>query len=81
MYSRNLPFDPVRPYGVVLGGSKVSDKIGVISNLLGKVDVMAIGGGMLFTFLAAQGKEIGTSLVEPRSHRYSQGIDQAGSRL
>ena len=61
---KKLTIDPVRPYGVVLGGSKVSDKIGVISNLLGKVDVMAIGGGMLFTFLAAQGKEIGSSLVE-----------------
>jgi phosphoglycerate kinase len=61
---KQLTIDPVRPYGVVLGGSKVSDKIGVISNLLGKVDVMAIGGGMLFTFLAAQGKEIGSSLVE-----------------
>jgi phosphoglycerate kinase len=53
-----------RPYGVVLGGAKVSDKIGVIANLLEKVNVIAIGGGMLFTFLAAQGKEIGTSLVE-----------------
>jgi len=62
---KKLTVDPVRPYGVVLGGSKVSDKIGVIANLLGKVDVMAIGGGMLFTFLAAQGKEIGKSLVEP----------------
>ena len=62
---KRLTIDPVRPYGVVLGGSKVSDKIGVISNLLGKVDVMAIGGGMLFTFLAAQGREIGKSLVEP----------------
>jgi phosphoglycerate kinase len=61
---KKLTVDPVRPYGVVLGGSKVSDKIGVIANLLGKVDVMAIGGGMLFTFLAAQGKEVGTSLVE-----------------
>ena len=61
---KKLTIDPVRPYGVVLGGSKVSDKIGVIANLLGKVDVMAIGGGMLFTFLAAQGKEVGTSLVE-----------------
>ena len=61
---KKLTVEPVRPYGVVLGGSKVSDKIGVISNLLGKVDVMAIGGGMLFTFLAAQGKEIGSSLVE-----------------
>ena len=61
---KQLTIDPVRPYGVILGGSKVSDKIGVISNLLGKVDVMAIGGGMLFTFLAAQGYEIGKSLVE-----------------
>ena len=61
---KKLTVNPERPYGVVLGGSKVSDKIGVISNLLGKVDVMAIGGGMLFTFLAAQGKEIGSSLVE-----------------
>ena len=61
---KNLTVEPVRPYGVVLGGSKVSDKIGVIANLLGKVDVMAIGGGMLFTFLAAQGHEIGKSLVE-----------------
>jgi len=55
---------PERPYGVALGGSKVSDKIGVISNLLEKVDTIAIGGGMLFTFLAAKGLEIGKSLVE-----------------
>jgi phosphoglycerate kinase len=61
---KKLTQNPERPYGVVLGGAKVSDKIGVISNLLGKVDVMAIGGGMVFTFLAAQGKGIGTSLVE-----------------
>ena len=61
---KKLTVDPVRPSGVVLGGSKVSDKICVIANLLGKVDVMAIGGGMLFTFLAAQGREIGSSLVE-----------------
>lgn len=61
---KKLTQNPERPYGVVLGGAKVSDKIGVISNLLNKVDVMAIGGGMVFTFLAAQGKEIGTSLVE-----------------
>ena len=61
---KKLTQNPERPYGVVLGGAKVSDKIGVISNLLGKVDVMAIGGGMVFTFLAAQGREIGTSLVE-----------------
>lgn len=61
---RKLTRDPERPYGVALGGSKVSDKIGVIKNLLSKVNVLAIGGGMLFTFLAAQGYEIGKSLVE-----------------
>jgi phosphoglycerate kinase len=61
---RKLTVKPERPYGVALGGSKVSDKIGVIKNLLGKVNVLAIGGGMLFTFLAAQGHEIGKSLVE-----------------
>ena len=61
---KKLTHNPARPYGVVLGGAKVSDKLAVIENLLGKVDVLAIGGGMVFTFLAAQGKEIGTSLVE-----------------
>jgi phosphoglycerate kinase len=61
---KKLTQNPERPYGVVLGGAKVSDKLGVIENLLGKVDVLAIGGGMVFTFLQAQGKEIGTSLVE-----------------
>lgn len=55
---------PDRPYGVILGGAKVSDKIGVISNLLDRVDILAIGGGMVFTFLAAQGREIGNSLVD-----------------
>ncbi|CAB4847596.1 unannotated protein [freshwater metagenome] len=60
-----LTLKPERPYGVVLGGAKVSDKIAVISNLLEKVDLIAIGGGMVFTFLAATGKEVGKSLVEP----------------
>jgi phosphoglycerate kinase len=59
-----LTKSPDRPYAVVLGGAKVSDKIAVISNLLDQVDVIAIGGGMVFTFLAAQGKEVGKSLVE-----------------
>jgi len=59
-----LTKDPIRPYGVILGGAKVSDKIGVISNFLDKVNLIAIGGGMVFTFLAAQGKEVGKSLVE-----------------
>lgn len=61
---QKLTVNPERPYGVVLGGAKVSDKIGVISNLLDKVNVLVIGGGMAFTFLKAQGYEIGTSLVE-----------------
>jgi len=56
--------DPARPYVVVLGGSKVSDKLGVIANLLTKADRLVIGGGMLFTFLAAQGHSVGSSLLE-----------------
>ena len=56
--------DPERPYTVVLGGSKVSDKLGVIANLLKKADMLFIGGGMVFTFLAAQGYSVGKSLLE-----------------
>ena len=56
--------DPKRPFVAILGGSKVSDKIGVINNLLEKVDSLIVGGGMAFTFLKAQGYEIGTSLLE-----------------
>ena len=59
-----LTRDPVQPYTVVLGGSKVSDKLGVIDALLPKVDRLLIGGGMLFTFLAAQGHAIGKSLLD-----------------
>ncbi|HLS34112.1 MAG TPA: phosphoglycerate kinase, partial [Brevibacterium sp.] len=62
--SRRLLEDPARPYAVVLGGSKVSDKLGVIDSLLERADVLAIGGGMVFTFLRAQGHAIGASLVE-----------------
>jgi phosphoglycerate kinase len=61
---RRLTDTPERPYAVVLGGSKVSDKLGVIDNLLGKADTLLIGGGMVFTFLKAQGHEVGTSLLE-----------------
>lgn len=64
---KKLTENPARPYGVVLGGAKVSDKIGVISNLIEKVDVLAIGGGMVFTFLAATGHQIGKSLFEADS--------------
>ena len=56
--------DPARPYTVVLGGSKVSDKLGVIANLLTKADRLLIGGGMMFTFLAAKGYKVGSSLLE-----------------
>jgi 3-phosphoglycerate kinase len=61
---RRLTEELVRPYVVVLGGAKVSDKLGVISNLLDKVDRLLIGGGMAYTFLAAQGYEVGNSLLE-----------------
>ncbi|USQ74925.1 phosphoglycerate kinase [Ornithinimicrobium cryptoxanthini] len=61
---RRLTEDPQRPYAVVLGGAKVSDKLGVIDNLLGKADRLLIGGGMVFTFLKAQGHEVGKSLLE-----------------
>lgn len=56
--------DPKRPFVAILGGAKVSDKIGVIKNLLNKVDCILIGGGMSYTFLKAMGKEIGTSLLD-----------------
>ena len=61
---QRLTEHPERPYTVVLGGSKVSDKLGVISHLLERVDTLLVGGGMLFTFLAAQGHRIGSSLLE-----------------
>ncbi|MGA8852312.1 MAG: phosphoglycerate kinase [Aeromicrobium sp.] len=61
---KRLTESPERPYVVVLGGSKVSDKLGVIDNLLDKADALLIGGGMVFTFLKAQGHEVGTSLLE-----------------
>lgn len=61
---RRLTEKPARPYVVVLGGAKVSDKLGVIGNLLTKVDRLLIGGGMAYTFLAAQGHEVGRSLLQ-----------------
>ena len=62
--AHSLTAAPVRPYAVVLGGSKVSDKLGVIDNLLPNVNKLLIGGGMVFTFLAAQGHKVGSSLLE-----------------
>jgi phosphoglycerate kinase len=61
---KKLTENPARPYAVVLGGAKVSDKIGVIANIIEKVDVLAIGGGMVFTFISALGHEIGKSMVD-----------------
>ena len=61
---RKVISDPERPFVVVMGGSKVSDKLAVIDNLIGKADSLLIGGGMVFTFLAAQGHAVGSSLLE-----------------
>src|SRR5689334_23945136 len=82
---RRLTEDPERPYVVVLGGSKVSDKLGVIDNLLGKADKLLIGGGMVFTFLAAQGHEVGRSLLEEDQletcRSYLQRAEEAGVQI
>lgn len=75
-----LTAQPDRPYAVVLGGSKVSDKLGVIDNLLGKADRILVGGGMVFTFLAAQGHEVGASLLESDQLEVVRGyLDRAAS--
>ncbi len=73
--------DPARPFVVILGGSKVSDKLGVIGNLIGRVDRLLIGGGMAYTFLAAQGFEVGNSLLEADQIETVRGfIEQAKER-
>jgi phosphoglycerate kinase len=80
-----LTTDPAKPYTVVLGGSKVSDKLGVIDALLPKVDRLLIGGGMLFTFLRAQGYEIGKSLLDEdglgETRRYLKEAEERGVEL
>jgi phosphoglycerate kinase len=82
---RKLTVDPARPYVVVLGGSKVSDKLGVIDNLLGKADKLLIGGGMVFTFLKAQGHEVGKSLLEDNQletvRSYLQRAEESGVEI
>ncbi|MDN6566871.1 MAG: phosphoglycerate kinase [Actinomyces sp.] len=73
--------NPERPYAVVLGGSKVSDKLGVIANLLTKADILLIGGGMMFTFLAAKGFSVGKSLLETDQIDVVKGyIEEAAQR-
>ena len=82
---KKLTINPDRPYGVVLGGAKVSDKIGVIENLIGKVDLIAIGGGMVFTFLAAKGYQVGKSPLESEMIKEVKSIlkkaESAGVRI
>jgi phosphoglycerate kinase len=79
---RRLTTDPERPYVVVLGGSKVSDKLAVIQALLPKVDRLLVGGGMCFTFLKAQGHEVGKSLLESdQVDTCRKLLDDAGGRI
>ncbi|MEV3969888.1 phosphoglycerate kinase [Streptomyces sp. NPDC050698] len=82
---RKLTDDVKRPYAVVLGGAKVSDKLAVIDQLLGKADRLLIGGGMVFTFLKAKGHEIGTSLVQedqlPAVREYIERAEKNGVEL
>jgi phosphoglycerate kinase len=78
----NLTGDPQRPYVVVLGGSKVSDKLAVIQALLPKVDKLLVGGGMCFTFLKAQGLQVGASLLEEEMVPVCANLlKQAGDRI
>jgi phosphoglycerate kinase len=77
---KQLTQDPARPYVVVLGGAKVSDKLAVISNLIKTADTLVIGGGMVFTFLAAEGYEVGKSLLEQDQIEAVKGyLDEAAS--
>jgi phosphoglycerate kinase len=77
---RRLTEGPARPYAVVLGGAKVSDKLGVIANLLERVDRLLIGGGMVFTFLKAQGHEVGRSMLEEDRLEECRGLIAAAER-
>lgn len=81
-YLGNAVNSPVRPLVAILGGSKVSSKISVIENLLKKVDKLIIGGGMAYTFFAAQGHSTGTSLLEPDYMDYAKKmLDEAGDKI
>ena len=77
----NAVDNPVRPFVAILGGAKVADKLNVISNLLEKCDTLIIGGGMAFTFLKAQGKEIGKSLVDDTKLDYCREMVEKASKL
>ncbi len=73
----NAVENPVRPFVAILGGAKVADKLSVIENLLNKVDTLIIGGGMAYTFLKAQGNEVGTSLVDDEKVDYCKNMLKA----
>ena len=77
----NAVENPVRPFVAILGGAKVADKLNVISNLLEKCDTLIIGGGMAFTFLKAQGKEIGKSLVDDTKFDYCREMVEKAAKL
>ena len=77
----NAVENPVRPFVAILGGAKVADKLNVISNLLEKCDTLIIGGGMAFTFLKAQGKEVGNSLVDDTKLDYCREMMEKAEKL
>ncbi len=77
----NAVENPVRPFVAILGGAKVADKLNVISNLLEKCDTLIIGGGMAYTFLKAQGKEVGTSLVDDTKLDYCKEMIEKAEKL
>ncbi len=77
----NAVENPVRPFVAILGGAKVADKLNVISNLLEKCDTLIIGGGMAFTFLKAQGKEVGKSLVDDTKLDYCKEMIEKADKL
>ena len=77
----NAVENPVRPFVAILGGAKVADKLNVISNLLEKCDTLIIGGGMAYTFLKAQGKEIGKSLVDDTKIDYCKEMMEKAEKL
>ena len=76
----NAVEDPVRPFVAILGGAKVADKLNVINNLIEKCDTLIIGGGMAYTFLKAQGKEIGTSLVDDTKLDYCKELIEKAAK-
>jgi phosphoglycerate kinase len=73
--------DPERPFVAILGGAKVSDKIAVIENLLPKVEKLLIGGGMAYTFMTAQGKKVGNSILEPERFELARMLLQKEKKI